>query len=84
MPTFAFSKHAKRKFHKLDSQTQRRILEKMAELKANDDFRSMNTIKDAPPATHRLRVGDYRLVLVQGESSSFLVIDVDHRSRIYR
>ena len=84
MATFVFSKHAKRKFHKLDTQTQRRILEKIAELKADDDFRSMTIIKDAPPATHRLRVGDYRLILVQREFSFFLVIDIDHRSRIYR
>lgn len=84
MPTFVFSKHAKRKFRKLDAQTQNRILKKIGELRADDDYRSMTTIKDAPPATHRLRVGDYRLVLTQKESSHFLVIDVDHRSKIYR
>ena len=84
MPTFVFSEHAKRKLRKFDVQAQHRIFEKMAELKADDDFRSMTTVRDMPPATHRLRVGDYRLVLMQQEPSRFLVIDVDHRSRIYK
>lgn len=84
MPIFVFSVAAQRKLHKLDGQIQNRILKKLADLKEADDRRSMTMMTDADPATHRLRIGDYRLIFQQKDQERFLVMDIGHRSQIYR
>ena len=85
MPTFRFTKYAAKKLRKLDTIIQKRILGKLEELKDRDDVHAIVApLQDVYPATHRLRMGDYRLVLKQDGEGKFIVVDVGHRSSIYR
>lgn len=74
---------------KLPKTVQQRILEKLRELKTHDDiFSVLKRLTDFEPATHRLRVGNYRLILglqlQETEGCTFLVLDAGHRKDIYR
>lgn len=87
MPEFYFTKRAKRDFQKFPPETQLRILQKLKQLKPhNDIFKVLCTVKELPPATHRLRVGAYRLVLelVNPKIQEFEVLKVGHRKDIYQ
>jgi mRNA-degrading endonuclease RelE of RelBE toxin-antitoxin system len=84
MTSFQFSRDAQKKLEKLERSLQERILQKLASLKKENDERSIRVLHDALPATHRLRIGEYRLILARGEKDTFLVLDVGHRSDIYR
>ena len=85
MPKFIFSKQAKKTFHKLPKQVQIRVVSKLALLKKHEDiFLVVKKMTDTKNATHRLRVGSYRLILVNQKEDTFLVIDVDHRKNIYK
>lgn len=44
----------------------------------------MRTLHDALPATHRFRIRDYRLILAHQSEDKYLVIDIGHRSEIYK
>ena len=84
MTSFVFTKEAKKLFQKLEASVRYRIEEKLRELQGFHDERSISMLHDAAPATHRLRVGDYRLILSRKDDDSFFIIDVGHRSSIYR
>lgn len=89
MITFVFSKHAQKRFFKLPSVIQKRILIKLGELKKHGDiFSLLKRLHHFEPATHRLRIGDYRFILelIKQEKSSteFLVLDVGDRKDIYK
>ncbi len=85
MHTFVFTKFAKKRFIKLDQVIQRRIILKLKELKKHRDIDAvLRQLHHVEPATHRLRIGDYRLILCKEGKRQFLILDVGHRSDVYR
>ncbi len=85
MISFIFTKFAQKKFLKLDIETQERIRTKMQELKHREQHGSfLKPLTNFAPATHRLRVGAYRLILQQDSETDFIVLDIGHRSEIYK
>lgn len=89
MTTFVFTKYAEKRLHKLGQAEQQRILIILKELKAYPDIVSvLKPLHNFDPATHRLRVGNYRLILQltvrTQKSTELLVLDVGHRRDIYR
>ncbi len=89
MIIFEFTKYGEKKFGKLTKETQKRIIQKFQELKAHEDiFSVLKKLHDVIPATHRLRIGNYRLILeliIQNkEEIKFRILDAGHRKEIYR
>lgn len=89
MVIFVFSKFAVKRFDKLAQSEQARVTAKLRELKSHPDILSiLKPLHKFEPATHRLRVGNYRLVLQLTQISSthteLFVLDVGHRRDIYR
>lgn len=89
MVLFVFTKQAEKSFTQLPQVIQQRILKKLKELKRHSDILSvLKPLHNFAPATHRLRVGDYRLILSwqkqRNEQFEFLVLDVGHRREIYQ
>lgn len=89
MVYFTFTKYSGKCFYKLPKSIQKRILDKLKSLKEHEDiFLVLKKLINFEPATHRLRVGNYRLILelkLQGEKKmEFLVLDVGHRKDIYK
>lgn len=89
MITFAFTKYAQKRFFTLPSPVQKRISKKLSEFKKHSNiFSLLKRLHHFEPATHRLRIGDYRLILelAKQERSSieFLVLDVGDRKAIYK
>lgn len=84
MNHFIFTKFAKRKFEKLSPEIQEYILEKLRELKKYKNLGThLKKLKDVEPATHRLRIGNYRLIMEWKTKTRFIVLDVGHRKEIY-
>ncbi|KKU80226.1 MAG: hypothetical protein UY05_C0011G0008 [Candidatus Peregrinibacteria bacterium GW2011_GWA2_47_7] len=86
---FIFTKYAKRKFTKLPLGIQKRIVVKLTALKKHEDiFSILRPLHNFEPATHRLRIGSYRLILeLKADKKSapeFLILDMGHRRDIYR
>jgi mRNA interferase RelE/StbE len=82
-----FSEDADRDFSKLDKSVQRRIFhylhERIASAQDPRDF--------GKPLLHELaglwryRVGDYRILCrIEDEKLTVLVVEIDHRSKIYK
>lgn len=89
MITFVFTKVGEKAFLKLSRQEQERIASKLRALKYHADILSvLKRLYDFAPATHRLRIGNYRLILElrnrQKDDFEFWVLDVGHRKDIYR
>jgi len=86
MVIFVFTKQAKKTFDRLPKAVRERILGKLKELKAHPDVLSvLRPLINFDPATHRLRIGEYRLILSQGKDrSEFWVLDIGHRKDIYK
>lgn len=89
MVNFVFSNFAKKGFLALPSGVQSRLTEKLVVLKSHPDiFFVLRRLRNFAPATHRLRIGDYRLILQlmkqEGDELKFLVLDVGDRKDIYR
>lgn len=89
MVVFVFSKFAAKRFGKLAQSEQTRITTKLHELKSHPDILStLKPLHKFEPATHRLRVGNYRLILqltqVNAKHTELFVLDVGHRRDIYR
>lgn len=88
MVLFIFTKYAKKVFEKLPKIERERILNKLVELKKHPDiFSILRKLVDFEPATHRLRAGDYRLILelkkYDAKIVEFWVLDAGHRKDIY-
>ena len=83
MRSFVFTNKAKKRFEALPNPVQERIVNKLTEYKAVSKL-PMRLLKDMNPATHRLRIGVYRLILKKQSATEFLVLDVGHRKDIYR
>lgn len=89
MVTFVFTKYAEKSFKKLPKNIQERILGKLKDLKNHDDiFLVLKRLVDFEPATHRLRIGMYRLILElkthEENFCEFWVLDIGHRKDIYK
>jgi len=89
MVSFILSKFAEKRFSKLPKNLQERFILKLKELKEHDDiFSLLKVLRDFEPATHRLRIGNYRLILELKKQTKtpvdFFVLDVGHRKDIYR
>jgi len=89
MVTFTFTKHAKKKFQQLDGFEQERIINKLKYLKNHENILTVATrLTDFKWATHRLRIGQYRLILFLEKQTpknfEFLMIDLGHRKEIYK
>jgi len=88
MNNFYFSKKAKKEFEKLQKDVQLRIMEKLKFLRTHKyAFQVLKTIKEMEPASHRLKVGNYRLLLEfvnsTKERNEFDILKVGHRREIY-
>jgi len=86
MNEFVFTKKAEKRFLKLPKSVQSRILDKLKDLKNHEDiFSILKRLYHLEPATHRLRVGDYRLIFEQKQQgTTFWVLDVGDRKNIYK
>ncbi len=80
---FQFTKYSEKKFLKFDKNIQTTIREKLIEIKESNNLSQLNTLKNFEPATHRLRIGDYRLILEQN-GEEFLILDIGHRRDVYK
>lgn len=85
MISFIYSEQAKKSFYSLDKNIQQRIREKISQLNNHPDiFSILKPMHGSKSATHRLRVGNYRLILRMASEHEFDVIDIGHRREIYR
>lgn len=84
-PSFVFTPFAERKFRKLDRMLQERVRLKLRELKRHDDIDSvLKPLTNFHPATHRLRIGQYRVILQKVSDREFVILDIGNRSDIYK
>lgn len=84
MVVFSFSNVAHRQFMKCDPQMQKRIIEKLHAWKSHPSFSSvLEPVINLEPATHRLRIGDYRLLLRKDGDDCF-ILKVGHRRDVYQ
>jgi len=89
MHTFVFTKKAQKEFIKLPDGIRERIILKLKELKTHEAiFSVLRPLHQFEPASHRLRVGSYRLILElklhRKEGCLFWVLDVGDRKEIYK
>lgn len=89
MNTFIFTKSASKQFLSISSLTQNQIKAKLQLLKNYPDIiKIMKPLHNLEPATHRLRIGSYRLLLClkssQQNSTEFWILRVGHRKDIYK
>lgn len=83
--TFRYTRKAKRLFEKLDPETQKRIQRKFEQLHNHLSLYSLlEPLTEFDPATHRLRIGEYRALLADVGGGEFLILKVGHRSTIYQ
>lgn len=84
MIIFNFSTVAHRQLEKFDPQTQKRIVKKLQELKKHPSiFSVLEPVRDLEPATHRLRIGEYRL-LISKKDKACHILKVGHRRDVYQ
>lgn len=89
MIEFVFTKKAKKRFLNLPKSAQKRILEKLKKLKDHEDvFSVLKRLHHLEPASHRLRIGHYRLILElkkqEKSVTRFFVLDVGDRKDVYK
>jgi mRNA-degrading endonuclease RelE of RelBE toxin-antitoxin system len=89
MVQFLLSEKGKKSFDKLPYDIQPRIREKLSSLQEHPDvFKILAPVYDILPATHRLRIGHYRLLLElkknTKDTTEFLILKAGHRKDIYR
>ena len=79
-------KDVQRSMRKLDRQIARRIVAKLREISQLKDPRSMGKgLTENKSGLWRYRVGDYRIIAdIEDDVLVILVVDVDHRSRVYK
>lgn len=89
MIKFIFAKDGKKKFLNLEKDIQDRILFKLRNFNNHTNiFSVLVKMKDCDHSTHRLRIGNYRIVLFlknqQKNNYKFIIVDIGHRREIYR
>lgn len=76
---------AKKQFQKLPEQIRRRIHGFLSELEELPNPCMRGTALVGKPSRWRYRVGDYRIICeIRHSELIVLVIEIDHRSKIYR
>ena len=84
MVTFRLTDTAHRQLKKIDPQARGQMLEKMRELKKHPSiFSVLEPVHDLEPASHRLRIGEYRLLL-RMEGATCIVYKIGHRRDVYK
>ncbi len=83
---FQFTEYSHKQFIKLDANTQRRIKGKLLFWQQQEDVLSFGkALKGFKNATHRFRVGDYRLICkVEHRNLVVLIVKLGHRRDIYK
>lgn len=82
---FTFTVFAEKRFLRLDKQIQIRVRAKLEEMKHHEDIESLlKKLIDFGDATHRLRIGEFRVILQKTSETDFLVLDIGHRKDVYR
>lgn len=89
MNLFDFTVTAQKQLLSMPRDLQQRVLTKLVQLKNHPDiFTVIAPVVDIRPATHRLRIGTYRLLLMfsseQDNNFEFKVLKIAHRKDIYR
>lgn len=89
MIKFIFNKDSKKKFLNFEEDLRNRIISKLKTLHIHPDiFSVLIKMKDCTNSTHRLRIGNYRLILFlknqQGDDYEFVIVDIGHRREIYK
>lgn len=89
MAVFKLTKYAEKNLRKLPKNIQSRIIKKLYLLKQHPNIISvMKQVADLKPATHRFRIGSYRilceLISQKGGNFKFLILKIGHRKNIYQ
>ena len=81
-----FTRNADKAMRKLDKGVAARVFDELDEIAKLEDPRSMGKgLTENMSGLWRYRVGDYRIVAdIEDDVLVILVVDVDHRSRVYR
>lgn len=81
-----FTRNADKAMRKLDKGIAARVFDELDEIAKLEDPRSMGKgLTENKSGLWRYRVGDYRIVVdIEDDVLVILVVDVDHRSRVYR
>lgn len=83
--SFAFTEFAEKKFRRMDRFVQERIRSKLRELKHHDDIGSvLKPLKHFQYGSHRLRIGQYRVIVKKISECEYWVVDLGNRSDIYK
>lgn len=84
--TIRFTKKADKAFGRLDRSTAKRVADALEDIARLDDPRSRGKALAGPLAgLWRYRVGNHRVVCdIEDDVLVVLVVDVDHRSGVYR
>lgn len=83
--SFIFTEYSEKKFRRMDRFVQERIRSKLRELKQHDDISSvLKPLIHFRYGTHRLRVGQYRVILNKVSEHRYFVVDIGNRSDVYR
>lgn len=84
MNKFIFTKKSEKEFLFLDKEIQNRVLKKLLFLKNIEDLSAfLKVLVNFSPATHRLRVWNYRLILKK-EDTNYIILSIWIRWSIYK
>ncbi|MCF7830521.1 type II toxin-antitoxin system RelE/ParE family toxin [Candidatus Gracilibacteria bacterium] len=85
MQSFHFTKYSYSLFLELESNVRERVEQKLEWIKKHPDILSLlRPLKGYEPASYRLRIGNYRLIIHQKAKSKFVIVDIGHRKNIYQ
>ncbi len=85
MILFSFTEKSLKTFNSLEMNLKKRVTQKLEQLKSHTHiFSLLEVVVDFEPATHRLRIGNYRLLIMQKSEDNFLILKIGHRREIYR
>lgn len=84
MYKFIFTKNSLKEFEKINTTDRERIIKKLTELKVVDNiYDFLKSLTNLEPATHRLRIWNYRLLISINEKDVF-ILKIGHRKEIYK
>ena len=82
---FIFTKSAEKKFRRMERKAQEHVRLKLREMRSHEHVDAvLKRLTNLEPATHRLRIGQYRVILQRMSEHEFHVLDIGNRSDIYR
>ena len=85
MVIFTFTDKSYKTFLHLEKNIKERIAGKLTELKNHPDiFSVLKVVTNLEPATYRLRIGNYRMLIMQKSENTFSILKLGHRREIYR